>query len=234
MFPSYPSYLNPKPQQKRKTLNSSTDEKPLCKKAKYDNPTASTKKVNKIPKTKTKTHKKKTLKMSPTKTQLKSKIKSLQQKLRRKDKKLKSIKDLFNALQQKRLLDSKTAEFLENHFSGLTSEIFKNAMRNCKRMSQGRRYNDKSKQFALTLNFYSPRAYNFLRKLLYLPNPSSIREWTTSVNCEPGFLIEVFKDLNNKIQKSPKMADCCLIIDAMAIRKQINFDKKKFKIYRFC
>lgn len=42
------------------------------------------------------------------------------------------------------------------------------------------------KQFALTLYFLGPRAYNFLKKLLYFPSKRSLQRVTEKVVCRPG------------------------------------------------
>ena len=43
--------------------------------------------------------------------------------------------------------------------------------------------------FALTLNFYSAKAYHFIRKTfdLQLPHPSMIRKWYSTIDGQPGF-----------------------------------------------
>lgn len=45
-----------------------------------------------------------------------------------------------------------------------------------------RRYTDSMKQFAQSLYFYSPKAYNFLHQSFKLPNPRTLRKWLSSVN----------------------------------------------------
>ena len=91
----------------------------------------------------------------------------------------------------------------------------------------GRRYTDDIKEFSLTLYFYSPKAYEYLRSIIPLPNPSLIRKWSSSVDCEPGFLQEAFQSLQSEAGKTELKKDCCLIIDAMSIRKQTLWDPKK-------
>lgn len=58
---------------------------------------------------------------------------------------------------------------------------------------------DDVKQFALTLSFYSPKAYLFLRMELYLPHPASLRKWMGSYKCNVGFLTEVIQYLKKKV-----------------------------------
>jgi len=45
------------------------------------------------------------------------------------------------------------------------------------------------RSFALTLNFYSLKAYNYVRKVFKnrLPSPSTIRSWYSNTNGAPGF-----------------------------------------------
>lgn len=67
------------------------------------------------------------------------------------------------------------------------------------------------------------------KSILSLPNISAIRNWTSSVNAEPGFLTEVF----DALKKFPS-ADKHCILDAIAIKKQIVWDKKGGKYIEFC
>jgi len=90
------------------------------------------------------------------------------------------------------------ADLLEQNFSGISCEIFKSELVNKDRSAHGHRYSDEIKKFALTLHFYSPHAYNFVRSILSLPCPSSLAHWTSSVNCEPGFFLDVFTFLQER------------------------------------
>ena len=165
--------------------------------------------------------------------ELKKKYKTLQQKLRRKEKKIESMKDVINVLKNRKWISESKASNLEDHFSGITGEVFRNQLRNNERGATGRRYSEEFKQFALTVYFYSPKAYNFLRKVFYLPHQSSVRNWISSVDCEPGFLSEAFADLQRQIMDDPGMTDCALILDGMSIRKQILFCQRLSKYVGF-
>ncbi|XP_049781652.1 uncharacterized protein LOC126183595 isoform X1 [Schistocerca cancellata] len=89
--------------------------------------------------------------------------------------------------------------------------------------------------FAMTVYFYSPAAYEYLQKLMPLPHKSFISKWVASVDCEPGFLTDVFKyiDLNPIVRD--QFSDSCLIVDSMAIRKQVVWDQgtKQSTTYRY-
>ena len=76
-------------------------------------------------------------------------------------------------LKEKNLLTNDAATVLNENFSGLTHEIIQNQFKNQNIKPKGHRYNDEIKKFALTLNFYSPKAYQFVQPLLCLPAANS-------------------------------------------------------------
>ena len=177
-----------------------------------------------------KQEKRKKFEITPTrKLKLKRKIKMLQQKIQRQAKKISSLKDITNILKKNILLKETTAELLKDQLSCFALEMLKNEIQNAKRKGRGHRYTDEVKNFALTVHFYSPKAYSDIRKILSLPHQSSIRNWISPVNCEPGFHADVLQNLSEQLQKSPEMSDCALMIDAMAIRKQVLYDTKNTK-----
>ena len=59
-----------------------------------------------------------------------------------------------------------------------------------------------------------------MTSIVPLPHLSLVWKWSSSFKCEPGFIDEAFTSLSDKITSSPKDKDCCLVIDAMSIRKQ--------------
>ena len=115
---------------------------------------------------------------------------------------------------------------LEHNFSGVAENLFQNQMKNARITTYGHRYTDEIKQFAMTLHYYSPKAYDFVRKLLALPHPSSIKAWAASVDCNPGYLMNVIKCIGSQVAKKPWMSDVVLIVDAMAIHKDTTWDPK--------
>ena len=125
--------------------------------------------------------------------QLKKKIKCLQQKVRRRDKKLKSLKDVINELKNRNFLTEQSADNLQDQFSGISREVFINQLKNKGTKPTGRRYSEEFKQFALTVNFYSHKAYNFLRKSFYLPHQSSIRQWNFLLIASLDFYQKCFR-----------------------------------------
>ena len=137
--------------------------------------------------------------------EMKRKIKTLQQKLRRKEKKIGSLTDVVKQLTEKKLISQETANVLEANFTGVARDLITSHFKNQNRHSNGKRYTEEIKKFALTLHFYSPNAYNFVRKAFSLPCPSSLAHWTSTVKCDPGFLKDVFTHLQKKVKQISRL-----------------------------
>ena len=155
----------------------------------------------------------------------KNKIKLLNQQVRRKSTTVSNLRSSVVMLKEKQLLDPKIADNLVETFPGLDGAIIANHFQNIDRDNRGNRYSDEVKRFSLTLHFYSPRAFEYLRTIFNLPDPRSIRVWTSSVFCEPGFFEDVFLHLKNKISEDQINTECALIFDAMAIKKGVVYNK---------
>lgn len=58
-------------------------------------------------------------------------------------------------------------------------------------------FSNELKKFAVTLQYYSTKAYNFVRKqfLNVLPHPRTLSKWYHIINGEPGFTKETFNTL---------------------------------------
>lgn len=92
------------------------------------------------------------------------------------------------------------------------------------------------RSFALTLSFYSPRAYNFVRDTFNksLPHLGTISKWYQTIDGTPGFTHEALIALKVK-QKEAMLQGrdifCNLVLDEMSIRKQIEWTGQKFSGY---
>ena len=157
-------------------------------------------------------------------TKLRQKIRNLQQQLRRSKQKVKSMNEVIKVLEENSLITSKEAEGLQSTVQNKHFQFLHNFNQNLKVAPSGRRYPDEIKELALTLYFYSPKAYRYIRSIIPLPNQSLIKKWSSSFKCEPGFIEEAFTSLSDMISASPINKDCCLVIDAMSIRKQTLWD----------
>lgn len=99
---------------------------------------------------------------------MKSQIKVLQQKVRRQNIKIKNMSELFKEMKKKGLLDAEMECTITNKFDGIFLELFKNQLKNKKRRVEGQRYSHEIKQFAMTLNYYFPKAFNYCRSVLLM------------------------------------------------------------------
>ncbi|EFN76533.1 THAP domain-containing protein 9, partial [Harpegnathos saltator] len=91
------------------------------------------------------------------------------------------------------------------------------------------KYPPQLRAFALTLHFYSPKAYCYVRQTFMnkLPASSTIRSWYSSTDGSPGFSTESLQILKIKSQAAEnegKQLYGCLMMDEMAIRKQVQWD----------
>ena len=163
-------------------------------------------------------------------TKLRKKLKTTQQKHAVLKKKVTSLKSIVKELKEKDLITSACEDMLERNFSDVPIALFKRMASNA---GKGCKYSPELKAFALTLQFYSTKAYNFVRKTfnLALPHPVQIRKWYTKIPAEPGFTEPAFKALEVKVKGIEEKVICSLMIDEMAIRKDVSWDGNKFRGY---
>lgn len=158
-----------------------------------------------------------------TTAQLRKKMRTLSKRNERQEKKIKDLSDLVSTLTSANLIEREPAEILSTCFDSNILEIIKSELVNQNRSKNRREYNEVVKQFALTLYYYSPQAYDYCRNIFILPHISTLRSWLSNINCEPGFLSDVITVVS-KLQSK----DFCLIIDSMAIHKQSSYDNGKY------
>lgn len=150
------------------------------------------------------------------------KFKSLQRKNKRLIKKNIKLKDVIAELKKKTLGESHLHTALSGFAGDITCTLQK------KKSKKGRsiiKFTPVIKKFALTLNYYSPAGYMYVRKQLMscLPHPSTISKWYQNIDGKPGFTKEAFRALQSKYGQSNKNL-ACLIVDEMAIRQQKIFN----------
>lgn len=90
--------------------------------------------------------------------------------------------------------------------------------------------------FALTLNFYSPSAYNYVRSSFnkVLPHPSTLRKWYSTIDGSPGFTSEALNAIKIKSEEmlaKGKQLICGLIMDEMYIKENIHYNGKRLQGY---
>ena len=130
---------------------------------------------------------------------------------------------------EKRLVSNQQHELLAHNFEGVSGDLFADQASNAKYGNKhSNQYSLETKQCAVTLHYYSPKAYDFVCKVLALPYPSSLCSWAASVNCEHGFLCDIIKLLGGMVQNKSSASDVVLIVDAMSLNKGTWWDPKEW------
>ncbi|XP_071749625.1 uncharacterized protein [Lepeophtheirus salmonis] len=120
------------------------------------------------------------------------------------------------------------------------SDLPKNLLKRMKIGSgiKGRRssYSPELRAFALTLSFYSTKAYSYARKTfdLCLPSLSTIRNWYSNVDSDLGFTQSSFDILKSKATKALESKEeifVNLTLDEMSVFKKILWNGKRFDGY---
>lgn len=158
------------------------------------------------------------------------KIKVLTQKTRRLKKKITSLSAIIDEMCKKSLIHEDIVEILKK--TG-PDELLLRQFKKIKNDSQPKKYSPKLRAFALTLHFYSPKAYNYVRRTFNscLPHTRTINKWYEHINGEPGFTTEALNALSCKIQCSEYPLVFSLLIDEMAIRQHVEFNNGRMYGY---
>ena len=99
-----------------------------------------------------------------------------------------SMMERIKTLEGELIVNTKEAQIVGECINDKQLALSQNIVDNLKKEPNRRRNSDDVKQFAITLQYYSPKAYKYIGTLLPLPNPSLIKTWASSLNCLPGFL----------------------------------------------
>jgi hypothetical protein len=99
------------------------------------------------------------------------------------------------------------------------------------RINTGYRYNTVNKKqypvdmrrFAVSLYYYSPRAYRYIRERFKnaLPAESSLRRWNSKLDATPGLTAPCFDFLKQK--QKDGMTYCCLMVGILILMTVTTF-----------
>lgn len=109
-------------------------------------------------------------------------------------------------------------------------------------------YSPELRAFAVTLQFYSAKAYDYVRTTWsnLQPHEATLRKWYSKIDGSPGLTSEAFRALKSRTEFAKQVVDsngkittaiekkpavCTLVIDEMSIKDYIEHDRKK--IYGF-
>ena len=148
-------------------------------------------------------------------------------------KKVDSLTSVVSALKKENLISSECATMQETTFSAVPKELMKKLVTQKKKKNPGA-YPKELRTFAMTLKFYSAKAYKYVRESfdLGLPQPSVISGWYNVKDGEPGFTKEALTALKAKVlagRRDGQELVWSLMLDEMSIRKHIQWDGKAEK-----
>lgn len=157
-------------------------------------------------------------------TVTKTKVKVLQRKCRRRNEKITKMDDIIKNLKDNNMISDSCANVLRSNFSGVTLKLVQRMLKTKKNKQNNDKYDPSLRSFALTLQFYSTKAYNYVRDTLgfSLPHLSTVRRWYGGVDGSPGFTKDVFESLKKKAEIAKgegKEILCSLMMDEMSIKK---------------
>ena len=120
---------------------------------------------------------------------LKKQLYASSYKLKKAQETVKSLRSIVKDLQKRNLVKSQDSDILK-HLDQGTKELIKREIRKKKKLPVNRKYKDALREFALSLHFQSPKAYNYVRHKFYnsLPHPKTISQWYQSVDEEPAII----------------------------------------------
>ncbi|KAL3186990.1 hypothetical protein MRX96_026087 [Rhipicephalus microplus] len=152
-------------------------------------------------------------------TQLKKKVKTLQQTKRRLVKRNESAQEIIKEIREQKLLSEEGSHVFSSVFSDDIQQLL------CRVGNEQKgKYPPELRAFALTLHFYSPDAYEYVRSKFNeaLPSQRTLRGWYKSIQGAPGFTAEAFTFLEKFAEARDEPFYCALIVDDMAIRKHVE------------
>ncbi|VEN63851.1 unnamed protein product, partial [Callosobruchus maculatus] len=156
------------------------------------------------------------------------KIKNLQRKNKRIARKIHTLEALTRHLRKNNLISESAEIALNESFSDSAQALLKRVLKGKKRAT----YDAQLRAFALTLNFYSKRAYNYVRSTFNkaLPHVKTISKWYSTVDASPGYMKEALVALKIKAAEASqenKRIFCSLVFDEMSIYNKIESDGRK-------
>ena len=161
---------------------------------------------------------------------LRKKVYNLERKNNRLHAKLSNLDSIISELKSKFFISDEISQALHGAGTSVTN-IFQRVstkMRSKKSNLKSHHYSESIRSFAITLHFYSPRAYEYVRKTFIncLPHERTLKKWFTNVSNKPGFSDDSFIALETKVKflkQQGKHAPCALLMDEMAIRKHVEW-----------
>ncbi len=151
-------------------------------------------------------------------------------------KRVSSVQDIILHLHEKQLLCDEGNDALESISSSCSLLLVKRCLRNAQAGSISRKkFPAELRVFALTLQFYSTKAYNYVHKKfdLALPCILTICDWYSCINGGPGFTAEAFHTLKKKVNEEKSAGRHVLysLLNEVHIKKSVEWNGKRYVGY---
>ena len=142
-----------------------------------------------------------------------------------------NLKLVLATLKKKGLLDPSGKEHLDAVLSPALQILLKRLKANSKVAVSSLKYSPELRSFASTLQFYSTKGYEFVRKtfLNALPHVATIRRWFSKISAGPGFSKFAFQLLETKVEEQRlqgKQVFVALTLDEMSLKKRLTMMKR--------
>lgn len=159
-------------------------------------------------------------------------IRNLQKNKWKEEKRIFKLKSVIQELSKKNLVSNDNTYALMHEF-GENEQLINRLFKKTTKSSTHKKYEEEIRKFAITLHFFSGKAYNYVRRKFYnaLPHPKTLDKWYSTINASPGLSTEALNMIKVKAKSTERRIVCSLIMDKMAIRKKIEFDGKKYYGY---
>ncbi|KAF0711424.1 THAP-type domain-containing protein, partial [Aphis craccivora] len=160
------------------------------------------------------------------------KIRFLEQKNRRFESKISSMNTLVDELKKECQLNASYSHILKN----IGTEEEKQLLMRQLQISTGKSICPILRKFAMTLHFYSPSAYGYVRTIFSnaLPDVSTIRKWYSKLDGLPGMTKESFQAISLKVKEmrnNGKQLYGCLVMDEMSIKQHVHWTGSRHQGY---
>ena len=143
------------------------------------------------------------------------------------------MKLVLATLKKKGLLDPSGKEHLDAVLSPALQILLKRLKANSKSKDavSSLKYSPELHSFASTLQFYSTKGYEFVRKtfLNALPHVATICRWFSKISAGPGFSKFAFQLLETKVEEQRlqgKQVFVALTLDEMSLKKRLTMMKR--------
>ncbi|EZA51523.1 THAP domain-containing protein, partial [Ooceraea biroi] len=102
-----------------------------------------------------------------------------------------------------------------------------------KNQSVSKQYESQLRTFALTIHYYFPRAYEYVRSQvnLCLPHTKTISSWYRTINGNTGISTEALEAIKTRVKNTEYILYGSIQFDEMAIREHLEYDGVHFNGY---